>query len=58
MPLQAQDGDKAVTFATLAFVRGSVVSTKILSPYLQKIFDSDCADGFLGCRGWSVPHLD
>jgi hypothetical protein len=55
MPLQAQDGDEAVTFATLTLVGGSVVSTIKLPIYLQERFGTDCAGGWVSCWGWSVP---
>jgi len=55
MPLQAQDGDEAVTFATLTLVGGSVVSTTTLPLYLQERFCNYCAGGWVGCQGWSVP---
>jgi hypothetical protein len=55
MPLQAQDGDEAVTFATLTLVGGSGVNTTTLPLYLQERFGTHCAGGWVGFQGWSVP---
>ena len=59
MPLQAQDGDEAVTFATVTLVEGSVVNTTTLPLYLRE------RDMVLTVQeaGWVVgvglcPHLD
>jgi hypothetical protein len=55
MPLQAQNGDEAVTFTTLTLVGGSGVNTTTLPLYPQERFGTHCAGGWVGFQVWSVP---
>ena len=58
MSSEAQDGDKAVTFATLALVGGSVVNTTTSPLYLQEKFGTIVQEAGCIVRAGPSPHLN